>query len=294
MTSLRFTKMHGLGNDFMVVNGVTQKVTLTPALIRTLADRHFGIGFDQLLLVEESNDPQIDFIYRIFNADGDEVGQCGNGARCLVIFVREQGLTDKTSLTVATKTARLTLTILADGLVKVDMGVPVFEPELIPFSAAQQALSYLITTASGTLEIGAVSMGNPHCILPVADIHQAPIDELGPFFQQHPRFLQGANVGFLQVLNRHSIALRVYERGAGETLACGSGACAAVVYARLQNWVTEQVTVDLLGGQLLIEWQGSGQPVYLIGPATSVFEGTIHNLSSSSGNRFLPVKTSVD
>lgn len=275
MKALHFTKMHGLGNDFMVINGITQSISLTSELIRMLSDRNFGVGFDQLLLVEASSDPNIDFIYRIFNANGGEVGQCGNGARCLAHFVRDQGLTEKTKLTIATSTTKMELEILENDLVKINMGVPILDPELIPFDAAQQALSYAITTEQGPIEVGAISMGNPHCVIPIENIQDAPIDELGPFFQQHPRFRQGVNVGFLQVLNRNTVALRVYERGAGETLACGSGACAAVVYARLQDWVNENVEVHLLGGQLCIEWAGPEYPVWLIGPATSVFEGRI-------------------
>lgn len=275
MSALKFTKMHGLGNDFMVINGINQPFTLTPAMIREYADRHFGIGFDQLLVVEASADPNIDFIYRIFNADGDEVGQCGNGARCLAKFIYEHGLTAKKRLTLATRTAAMAVELLDNGLVSVNMGAPILQPEKIPFIAVQQALSYAMDTDFGAMEIGVVSMGNPHCVIPVENIQEAPIDELGPFFQQHPRFPQGVNVGFLQVLNRKTIALRVYERGAGETLACGSGACAAMVYARLQDWVDEAVEVHVLGGQLEIRWSGGEQPVWLLGPADTVFEGII-------------------
>ncbi len=275
MKSLRFTKMHGLGNDFMVLDGITQTIVLTPELIRQWAHRNLGIGFDQLLLVEASTDPAIDFIYRIFNADGNEVGQCGNGARCLALFVQRQGLTHKKTLQVATNTTQIALEILENNWVKVDMGKPVLEPTHIPFQAEQQALSYTLDIQNSPLEMGAISMGNPHCIVSVTDIDTAPVANWGPLLQQHPRFPQSVNVSFLQVLNRNAIALRVYERGAGETLACGSGACAAVVYAKLQNWVHDKVNVSLLGGQLLIEWQGDGQSVYLTGPANFVFDGII-------------------
>ncbi|CAM4444433.1 MAG: Diaminopimelate epimerase [Legionellaceae bacterium] len=276
MTALAFTKMHALGNDFMLINGITQKVKLTPHLIQQWGNRHFGVGFDQLLLVEPSYDPEIDFIYRIFNADGTEVGQCGNGARCLALFVQEQGLTHKKNIRIATKTTQMTLEILENEWVKVNMGLPFLAPEIIPFLIKQQAISYSIQTEMGLFTIGAVSMGNPHCILQVEDIHEIPIQQLSPLFQKHPQFPESVNVGFLQIVNRNTLKLRVYERGVGETLACGSGACAAVVYAKSQNWVDEKVTVELPGGQVLIEWHSLKEPVYLIGPASIVFHGVIN------------------
>lgn len=275
MTLLRFTKMQGLGNDFMVINGIAQTINLTPQVISRLADRHFGVGFDQLLLIEAPTQVDIDFTYRVFNADGNEVGQCGNGARCLARFVHEQNLTTKSLIKVVTQTTQMELSVLDNDLVKVNIGIPEFSPEKIPFIAPQLAVSYAINTDYGPAEIGALAIGNPHCVLYVENIQQALVAELGSQLQQHSRFPQGVNVGFMQVLHENAIALRVYERGAGETLACGSGACAAVVYARLKNWVNERVEVHLLGGQLFVEWAGDGQPVYLIGPAVTVFNGEI-------------------
>lgn len=271
---LQFTKMHGLGNDFVVIDAIHQSVNLTPGQIRFIADRHFGVGCDQLLLVEAPTREGVDFTYRIFNADGGEVEQCGNGARCFARFVREHGLTDKDRLTVATRAGIITLQIEADGQVTVDMGVPVFEPAAIPFQAGAQADAYPLELADGTtVELGVVSMGNPHAVLRVEDVDTAPVNELGPQIESHPRFPQRVNVGFMQIVDRGHVRLRVYERGAGETLACGTGACAAVVVGRQRGWLDDKVTVSLPGGDLHIRWAGPDEPVRMTGPAVSVFEG---------------------
>jgi diaminopimelate epimerase len=271
---LQFTKMHGLGNDFVVIDAIHQSVNLTPGQIRFIADRHFGVGCDQLLLVEAPTREGVDFTYRIFNADGGEVEQCGNGARCFARFVREHGLTDKDRLTVATRAGIITLQIEADGQVTVDMGVPVFEPAAIPFQAEAQADAYPLELADGTtVELGVVSMGNPHAVLRVEDVDTAPVNELGPQIESHPRFPQRVNVGFMQIVDRGHVRLRVYERGAGETLACGTGACAAVVVGRQRGWLDDKVTVSLPGGDLHIRWAGPDEPVRMTGPAVSVFEG---------------------
>jgi len=271
---LQFTKMHGLGNDFVVIDAIHQSVRLTPEQIRFIADRHFGVGCDQLLLVEAPGREGVDFTYRIFNADGGEVEQCGNGARCFARFVREHGLTDKDRLTVATRAGIITLQIEADGQVTVDMGVPVFEPAAIPFRAEARADAYPLELADGTtVELGVVSMGNPHAVLRVADVDAAAVAELGPQIESHPRFPRRVNVGFMQIVDRGRVRLRVWERGAGETLACGSGACAAVVVGRQRGWLDDKVTVSLPGGDLRIHWAGPDQPVRMTGPAVSVFEG---------------------
>ncbi|MBU2708218.1 diaminopimelate epimerase [Zooshikella marina] len=272
---LRFTKMHGLGNDFMVIDLVTQHARLTEEKIKQLANRHFGIGFDQLLIVEPPSKPDVDFKYRIFNADGSEVEQCGNGARCFARFVRDRKLTSKRTINVETQGGDITLIVHNHNDVEVDMGYPILEPALIPFHAEQQAITYPINCHNQAFEISAVSMGNPHMVLVVEDILQAQVEKWGPLLEKHESFPQRANVGFMQVINSQQIKLRVFERGAGETLACGTGACAAVVAGRLQNLLAEQVQVDLPGGSLQIEWQGSGHSVRMIGPATRVFEGQV-------------------
>ena len=272
---LRFTKMHGLGNDFVVIDAVRQRVELDPATIRHLADRHRGIGCDQLLLVESPRLPDTDFHYRIFNADGSEVEQCGNGARCFARFVRDQGLTDRTEIPVGTAAGAIRLCVEPDGQIRVDMGVPILEPARIPFLAEAQSLSYELAVDGETLRIGAVSMGNPHAVLLVEDTNTAPVERLGPLIESHPRFPRRVNVGFMQVLASDHIRLRVYERGAGETQACGTGACAAVVSGRRQGLLAPRVRVSLPGGILIIEWVGGEQPVSMIGPAQRVFEGEI-------------------
>ena len=273
--AIDFTKMHGLGNDFVVIDAINQPVELTPGQVRQLADRHLGIGCDQLLLVEPASDARADFRYRIFNADGGEVGQCGNGARCFMQFVREQGLTDKTQLQVETASGPLQLIQQPDGQITVDMGVPRLEPAEIPFLAERRDNRYALDVLDQQLEIAALSMGNPHAVLRVADIDTAAVATLGPLIEQHARFPERVNVGFMQVLAEDAIRLRVYERGAGETLACGSGACAAVVAGQLQGWLAERVKVGLNGGELVVSWAGIGQPVLMTGPATTVYQGRI-------------------
>ncbi len=272
---LHFTKMQGLGNDFVVIDGIRQTVALNAERIRLLADRRFGVGCDQVLLIEAAESAEVDFRYRIFNADGGEVGQCGNGARCLARFVRDQGLTDRNDLCVETLTGRLQLHLQPDGQVAVDMGQPRLEPVDIPFFADERAPRYLIAADGVDLEIGAVSMGNPHAVLRVDDVDQAPVEHLGPLLERHGRFPQRTNVGFMQIVAPNHIRLRVFERGAGETLACGSGACAAVVAGRLWGRLGPTVRVELPGGALTIEWAGEGQAVRMTGPATTVFDGWI-------------------
>ncbi|MDG4550470.1 MAG: diaminopimelate epimerase [Candidatus Contendobacter sp.] len=272
---LNFTKMHGLGNDFVVIDGINQAVALAPARIRRLADRHFGIGCDQVLLVEAPDQPETDFRYRIFNADGGEVEQCGNGARCFARFVRDHRLTDKDDLRVMTAAGPLRLRLLPEGQVAVDMGQPRLEPAEAPFFATERAARYLIAADGVDLEIGVVSMGNPHAVLMVDDVDQAPVAHLGPLLERHGRFPQRANVGFMQIVAPDRIRLRVFERGTGETLACGSGACAAVVVGRLWGLLWPNVRVELPGGELSIHWAGEGESVTLTGPATTVFEGWI-------------------
>lgn len=272
---LQFSKMHGLGNDFVVIDATRQRVNLSPEQIRNIADRHFGIGCDQVLMIEATTSDDADFRYRIFNADGGEVEQCGNGARCFARYVRERGLTDKDEIRVETLKGLLVLAIQPDRQVTVNMGIPVLEPSAIPFSAAQRSLEYPLTIGSDTITIGAVSMGNPHAVTRVDDIENAPVTTLGPLIENHPNFPQRVNAGFMQVKSPAAIAVRVYERGAGETLACGSGACAAVVIGRLWGLLEETVHVRLTGGTLIISWQGEGQPVMMTGPAEFVFEGSI-------------------
>ena len=273
--AIDFTKMHGLGNDFVVIDAINQRVELAPEQVRQLADRHIGIGCDQLLLVETASGARADFRYRIFNADGGEVGQCGNGARCFMQFVREQGLTAKTQLLVETASGPLQLIQQPNGQITVDMGVPRLEPAEIPFLAERRDNRYALDVLDQQLEIAALSMGNPHAVLRVADIDTAAVATLGPLIEQHARFPERVNVGFMQVLAEDAIRLRVYERGAGETLACGSGACAAVVAGQLQGWLAERVKVVLNGGELVVSWAGIGQPVLMTGPATTVYKGRI-------------------
>jgi len=270
-----FTKMHGLGNDFVVINAVDQHVRLTAEQYRFLADRRFGVGCDQVLLVEPPRDPGTDFYYRIINADGSEVEQCGNGARCFARFVREHGLSLKDEVDVGTLGGKIRLFVEGNGLVRVNMGEPILDPQRIPFDAPDRQISYPIEVAGEGLAIGAVSMGNPHAVLRVDDLDSAPVERIGPLLERHPRFPQRVNVGFMQVVSSEAIRLRVFERGAGETLACGTGACAAVVAGRLQGVLEERVRVTLPGGELEIVWQGEGHPVWMTGPAVRVFEGRI-------------------
>ncbi|EHU5193828.1 diaminopimelate epimerase [Vibrio parahaemolyticus] len=270
-----FSKMHGLGNDFMVVDCITQNVFFSQDLIRRLADRHTGVGFDQLLVVEAPYDPETDFHYRIFNADGSEVEQCGNGARCFARFVRLKGLTNKYSISVSTKKGKMILDVEDDGEVTVNMGVPEFEPNKIPFKAKQKEKTYIMRAGDKTLFCGAVSMGNPHVVTVVDDVDTADVDTLGPLLESHDRFPERVNAGFMQVVSRDHIRLRVYERGAGETQACGSGACGAVAVGILQGLLDESVKVSLPGGELHISWQGPGKPLFMTGPATHVFDGQL-------------------
>ncbi|MGL5337045.1 MAG: diaminopimelate epimerase [Enterovibrio sp.] len=272
---MQFSKMHGLGNDFMVVDVVTQNGYFSPDLIRRLADRNRGIGFDQLLLVEPPYDPDSDFHYRIFNANGTEVSQCGNGARCLARFVQLKGLTNKSQLKVSTQAGKLQLKVEYDGSVTVNMGQPIWQPNRIPFRAATEENTYIVRKEENTFFIGVVSMGNPHCVLIVDDVANAPVAEHGEMLMTHDRFPEQVNVGFMQILSRNEIRLRVYERGVGETLACGSGACAAVAVGIKQGLLADAVTVQLPGGSLHVRWKGGSEPVWMTGPAVHVFDGVI-------------------
>lgn len=272
---LKFSKMHGLGNDFVVFDGVRQSITLTPAQLRHLGDRHFGVGCDQILLVEESAKPGVDFRYRIFNADGGEVEQCGNGARCFVRFVHDQGLTDKREILVETMRGEIRPRLEADNSITVDMGVPVFDPEKIPFVSPNDDLVQTLMAGDDEIAITAVSMGNPHAVQVVANVDTAPVATQGPKIEVHPRFPQRVNAGFMQIVDRHSIRLRVFERGAGETLACGTGACAAVVTGISRGLLDSPVRVTTHGGDLTIAWGGKDTSVLMSGPAVTVFTGEI-------------------
>ena len=280
---INFTKMHGLGNDFVVIDAINQSISLTPEQIRSIADRHFGVGCDQLLLVEKSPLASADFKYRIFNADGSEVEQCGNGARCFARFVQDEKLTQKTSIPVITATGLITLHTTENGLVTVDMGVPKFNAEAIPLDYQDEravitqgrAILYPLKLDDEIVPLSVVSMGNPHAIIIVDSITDAPVEKLGTKIQQSAYFPQSVNVGFMQIIDAEHIALRVYERGVGETMACGTGACAAVVAGRLQGLLEETVDVNLPGGNLSISWADEQNPVMMTGPATTVFKGTI-------------------
>jgi len=272
---LKFTKMHGLGNDFVVLDGVRQALSLTPEQLRHLADRHFGVGCDQILLVEAPGVPGVDFRYRIFNADGGEVEQCGNGARCFVRFVHEAGLTDKREIRVETLKGIIAPRLEVNGEVTVDMGTPRFLPNEIPFMHDDDVVVYSLDVADETLEISVVSMGNPHAVQVVDSVDRAPVGVHGPLIENHERFPQRVNAGFMQVVDRHAIKLRVYERGSGETLACGTGACAAAVAGIQRGLLATPVSVTMRGGTLRIDWAGEGEPVMMTGPAVTVFEGEI-------------------
>jgi diaminopimelate epimerase len=272
---LKFTKMHGAGNDFVVIDLISQRYRLRPRDVRKLADRRFGVGCDQVLVVEAPQNPGVDFRYRIYNADGGEVEQCGNGARCFARFVRDKKLTSKRIITVETAGGVLELRVRNRQDVEVDMGAPVFEPQHIPFAAQERGDSYPLRVDNRELEIGAVSMGNPHALLRVDDVDNTDVAHLGPLIESHPDFPQRVNAGFMQVVSDSHIKLRVFERGVGETLACGTGACAAMVYGLSRGWLRDSVTVDLPGGKLSISWAGEGQPVIMTGPTAVVFEGTI-------------------
>ena len=273
---LKFSKMHGLGNDFIVIDAIHQQVELTSAQIQFLADRHFGIGCDQLLLVETPSTNKVDFKYRIFNADGSEVEQCGNGVRCFARFVYDRGLTDKDTIAVETASGVIFPSLQINGDVRVDMGLPQFEPIKIPFHVEQQAKTYSLPLLNGqTREIGAVSMGNPHAVIVVDNIKTADVETIGPIIESHDQFPERVNVGFMEVVNPSQIRLRVYERGVGETKACGTGACAAVVSGIQQGLLSREVQVSLPGGKLTISWPDDQSSVWMTGPATQVFDGEI-------------------
>lgn len=273
---LKFTKMHGLGNDFMVIDAINQSLDLQTQQVCAWADRHFGIGFDQLLVVEATSTPNVDFRYRIFNADGSEVQQCGNGARCFAKFVYDKGLTDKTEITVETASGIIVLYVEDNGWIRVNMGAPNFHPQSLPFAMPTEQEHYELDVLGEAFDIGAVSMGNPHAVLRVADISHAPVDRIGAAIESHPAFPERVNVGFAERLSADHIKLRVYERGAGETLACGTGACAAMVVYRNWGEVADEVTVSLPGGDLKIAWNGErNAPVWMSGPAVTVFEGEL-------------------
>ena len=272
---LEFTKMEGLGNDFVVIDATAQPVALTREQLRLLADRHFGIGCDQILQVEAPRRADTDFYYRIFNADGGEVGQCGNGARCFVRFVRDKGLTTKREIRVETREGIITPRLEDDGQVTVDLGAPVFEPARVPFLASEQALTYRIALPDREVEMSVLSLGNPHAVQVVPDVDAAPVGIEGPLLECHPLFPERVNAGFMQVVDRHHVRLRVFERGAGETLACGTGACAAVVAGISRGLVDSPVRVGTRGGELVVQWAGERAPVRMTGPARTVFEGTV-------------------
>ncbi len=270
---LDFTKMQSLGNDFVVLDGVTHQLTMNSGIARLLADRHFGIGCDQILLAEKGR--QAEFRFRIFNQDGGEVEQCGNGARCFARFVRDNGLTTNDRISVETLNARMLLKVLDNGDVAVEMGIPEFEPSRIPFDAPAAAVSHDLEVDGERLQISALAIGNPHAVIQVADVSLAPVETLGPAIERHPRFPARVNAGFCEIVNRSHIRLRVYERGVGETLGCGSGACAAVVAGIRSGQLDRQVRVSLPGGDATVRWDSGTEPVHLIGPAFNVFSGTI-------------------
>ena len=270
---VKFTKMHGAGNDFVVVDATHAPLIVDAPGIRRLADRHFGIGFDQMLVVEPARSPDTDFYYRIFNADGGEVSQCGNGARCFVRYVHDKGLCAKNAIRVETRSGIIEPRLEKDGRVTVNMGAPIFEPIRIPFVAERRASTYPLEVGGRKREISAVSMGNPHVVQVVADVDAAPVASEGPLIECHPRFPERVNAGYMQIVDRGHIKLRVFERGAGETLSCGTGACAAVVAGIARGLLDSPVIVDTRGGVLEIAWTGEAQPVSMTGPAQSVFEG---------------------
>lgn len=272
---LAFTKMHGLGNDFVVFDAVNQQVALDECQLRAIADRRFGIGCDQILLIEPPRHPNHEFYYRIFNADGGEVEQCGNGARCFARFVHDKRLTSSREIPVGTACGDIRLYLEDDGQVRVNMGRPYLAPAEVPFEADTQAITYRLDVDGQPLEIGVVSMGNPHAVLLVDDVADAPVETLGPLIEQHPRFPHRVNAGFMAVRAPDAIDLRVFERGAGETLACGTGACAAVVSGRLRGLLDARVAVHLPGGTLVVSWDGQQEPVWMTGPAVTVFDGTL-------------------
>jgi diaminopimelate epimerase len=272
---LKFSKMHGLGNDFMVINGISQSVHLKPGQISAWADRHFGIGFDQMLLVEKADSEQALFKYRIFNADGHEVNQCGNGARCFARFVRDKGLTNETIIPVETNNGHLLLKMIDEERVEVNMGTPNFEPQQIPFTAQQRSQTYHLDIDGQKIEFCTLSIGNPHAVIQVEEVDSAPVQQLGPILESHSSFPQHVNVGFMQVMDRNNFKLRVFERGVGETLACGSGACAAMAAGCQLDLLDRHATATLSGGKLELDWQGEGKPVMMTGSTAMVYEGEI-------------------
>jgi diaminopimelate epimerase len=279
---LRFTKMHGLGNDFVLLDLISQNITISDEQIKLLADRRLGVGFDQLLTVEPPDSPEADFKYRIFNADGSEAEQCGNGARCLLRFVRDRGLTTKTKVKLETNTGVIECKLEKDGNISVDMGRPVLQPKCIPFIADQAQILYELNVSlplcgsEESVNIASLNIGNPHAVIVVEDVDESPVAQLGAAIEKHRRFPDRVNVGFMQIIARDHIRLRVFERGVGETRACGTGACAAVVAGRLQGLLDETVEVSLPGGNLRITWQGDDSPVKMTGPACRVYEGRLH------------------
>lgn len=275
MTRYAFTKMHGLGNDFVVVNRLECAVDLSPEQIRYLSDRRTGVGFDQLLCLEPPPDTTSDFHMRVFNADGGRAEHCGNGLRCVARFIERLGIFPGSQFRIAVGRRVTTVRLEEDGDVSCDMGVPEFEPKGIPFLAPAREACYELEVESRTLVVSAVSMGNPHAVLLVDDVRRAPVCALGPEIEHHARFPRGANAGFMQVLDARNIALRVHERGVGETLACGTGACAAVACGRELGLLEDRVAVGLPGGRLHIEWPGGGSSLWMRGPAVRVFEGSI-------------------
>jgi diaminopimelate epimerase len=272
---VKFTKMHGAGNDFVMIDSISQRIKLRPQDIRRIADRRLGIGCDQLLLVEPPGSPDADFRYRIFNADGSESGQCGNGARCFARFVRHRQLTQQQRMVVETGSGNMTLTVLDNHSVEVAMGQPRFLPADIPFNRAEQTQDYALRIGDEQLRIGALSMGNPHAVLAVESVDNGSVERLGAAIESHPDFPERVNAGFMQLVDRENIRLRVYERGVGETLACGSGACAAVVHGQRMGWLDQRVTVELPGGKLTVDWAGGRSSVLLTGPTAISFEGSI-------------------
>ncbi len=273
---IKFTKMHGLGNDFVVIDGISQAVTITPKIAKKLGDRNFGIGCDQILIVESPSRPDVDFRYRIFNNNGQEVEQCGNGARCFAKFVHNRKLTGKSNILVETKNGIIKIRLLHDGLVQVNMGAPELEPNRIPLDADKQEILYKVPFEKSQILLSAISMGNPHAVLIVDDTASASVKLMGEVISKNSMFPKEANVGFMQIINPSEINLRVYERGCGETLACGSGACAAVVAGQLQGLLETTVRVNLTGGSLFIEWAGNSHPVMMTGKAATVFHGQIY------------------
>lgn len=270
---LEFTKMHGLGNDFVVLDATRRLISLEPAQLRFIADRHFGVGCDQILMVEAPPTPEVDFRYRIFNADGGEVEQCGNGARCFARFVHERGLTTKQEISVQTLSGVIRLYLEADDRVRVNMGVPCFAPAEIPLEAEAEADRYVLSAGGREFTLGSVSMGNPHAVLQVEDVDHAPVAETGALLERHSAFPRRANIGFMQIIDSTHIRLRVFERGSGETLACGTGACAAAVVGQRWGVLEESVEVALPGGEVDISWAGASRPVWMSGPAVTVYEG---------------------